>query len=131
MSRAPELPERLAGIGGLFRSVVAMNEPDHCKYRMLTQEYFGSKDTDLNRDKEALSPEANFQSVRRVIEDATAYFGRISEARRRNPTDDLASAIANAVVDGKPISDVDAMGYYITVTNFVGGPKSVPIRFSV
>jgi cytochrome P450 len=75
--------------------------------------------------------------------------------------------IANAVIDGQPISDVDAMGYYITVafaghdttasslagvlrqmlpriralelngtptrtvTNFVGGPKSVPIRFSV
>jgi cytochrome P450 len=174
--------ERRAGIGGLFRSVVAMNEPDHRKYRMLTQawfqpknlqnvearvrvlakryvdrleatgsecefvgeiavhypllvimsilgvpeedepmmlrltqEYFGNKDADLNRDKQVLSPEENFQAVRRVIEDATTYFGRISEARRRHPTDDLASVIANAVIDGKPISDVDAMGYYITV----------------
>ena len=174
--------ERRAGIGGLFRSVVAMNEPHHRKYRMLTQawfqpknlervesrvralarryvdrliatdgqcdfvdaiavhypllvimsilgvpeedepmmlrltqQYFGSKDTDLNRDKTTVSPEANFQAVRRVIEDANEYFGRISAARRSNPTDDLASVIANAVIDGKPISDVDAMGYYITV----------------
>jgi len=174
--------ERRAGIGGLFRSVVAMNEPDHRKYRMLTQawfqpknlqrveervralarryvdrleatggecdfvgevavhfplmvimsilgvpeedepmmlrltqEYFGSKDADLNRDRAALSADEHFQGVRRVIEDATAYFGEISAARRRNPTDDLASVIANAVIDGKPINDVDAMGYYITV----------------
>jgi len=174
--------ERKAGIGRLFRSVVAMNEPDHRKYRMLTQawfqpkslqkveasvralarryvdrlaatggqcdfvaeiavhyplfvimsilgvpdkdepmmlrltqEYFGSKDADLNRDKAALSPEAHFQAVRRIIEDANGYFGGISQARRRNPTDDLASVIANAVIDGKPIEDVDAMGYYITV----------------
>ncbi len=81
----------------------------------LTQEYFGSGDADLNRDKDALSPAARFDSVRRVIEDATSYFAKISEARRRNPTDDLASVIANAVIDGKPMSDVDAMGYYITV----------------
>src|SRR4030095_15559039 len=35
--------ERRAGIGGLFRSVVAMNEPDHRKYRMLTQAWFQPK----------------------------------------------------------------------------------------
>src|SRR5713226_7717104 len=32
-----------AGTGQQFRSVVAMNEPDHMKYRMLTQAWFVPK----------------------------------------------------------------------------------------
>src|SRR5262249_47738348 len=99
----------------VIMAILGVAEEEEPMMLRLTQEYFGNKDTDRNRDKAALSPEENFQAVRRVIEDATEYFGRISAARRRNPTDDLASVIANAVIDGQPISDVDAMGYYITV----------------
>jgi cytochrome P450 len=39
----------------------------------------------------------------------------VSDERRRHPTDDLASVIANSTIDGEPIADIDAMGYYITV----------------
>ncbi len=43
------------------------------------------------------------------------YFTAITEDRRANPKDDVASVIANATIDGKPIGHVEAMGYYIIV----------------
>lgn len=46
---------------------------------------------------------------------ALAYFRKVSDDRRRRPTDDLATVIANGEIDGRPIEDCEAMGYYITV----------------
>jgi len=50
-----------------------------------------------------------------VIVDFSNYFRELSEARRKTPTDDLASIIANGQIDGQPISDLEAMSYYIIV----------------
>jgi cytochrome P450 len=41
----------------------------------------------------------------------------LTQSRREHPTDDLASAIANARVDGEYLSDVDTMSYYIIVAS--------------
>ena len=43
------------------------------------------------------------------------YFSELTASRRANPTDDLASAIANGRVDGEPLSDVDTASYYVIV----------------
>ncbi|HCO45877.1 MAG TPA: cytochrome P450, partial [Erythrobacter sp.] len=45
--------------------------------------------------------------------DFEAYFAKLTAKRRANPTGDVASTIANAVVDGEPLNDRDMMGYYI------------------
>ena len=50
-----------------------------------------------------------------VVSDFSAYFRAITEDRRRNPRDDLATVIANAKIDGDYMPDHDAMGYYIIV----------------
>jgi hypothetical protein len=50
-----------------------------------------------------------------VIIDFSNYFRALSEDRRKRPTDDLSTVIANAVIDGQPISDLEAMSYYIIV----------------
>jgi len=42
-----------------------------------------------------------------------AYFNKLTEERRANPTDDLASVIANAKIDGQPLDPLATMGYYI------------------
>jgi cytochrome P450 len=47
--------------------------------------------------------------------DFFAYFQELTAARRAHPTDDLASAIANAVVDGQPLNDVETMSYYVII----------------
>ena len=39
------------------------------------------------------------------------YFNALTASRREQPTEDLASAIANARVDGEPLSDVDTTSY--------------------
>jgi cytochrome P450 len=42
-----------------------------------------------------------------VLLEFFSYFNELTTARRAHPTDDLASAIANARVDGEPLSDID------------------------
>jgi cytochrome P450 len=39
----------------------------------------------------------------------------IIEDRRKNPTDDLASVIANAQIDGQPMGPMETLGYYLIV----------------
>jgi cytochrome P450 len=50
-----------------------------------------------------------------VISDFFAYFGALTESRRANPTDDLASIIANATVDGQPLGPMETISYYVIV----------------
>jgi len=53
------------------------------------------------------------QLVAGAIADFEAYFAKLTAERRANPTDDVASTIANAVIDGEPLNDRDMMGYCI------------------
>jgi cytochrome P450 len=174
--------ERRRGAGQLFRSIVVMNEPEHAKYRALTQswfqraplrrfeakirdlarrsvarigelgsefdfaqeiaahypllvilailgvpeadepfllrltrEYFGNADAELSRGQTARSGVEALATTRAVIEEATKYFSELAAERRRAPRDDLASVVANSSIDGVPVGDVDAMGYFVTV----------------
>ena len=43
----------------------------------------------------------------------SSYFTAVTASRRANPTEDLASAIANATIDGEPLSDIDTVSYYV------------------
>ena len=42
-------------------------------------------------------------------------FNEVTASRRANPTEDLASAIANARIDGEPLSDIETVSYYVIV----------------
>ena len=41
------------------------------------------------------------------------YFGAVYDERRRQPREDVASVIANAIIDDKPISRPEALSYYL------------------
>lgn len=43
------------------------------------------------------------------------YFHELAADRRKNPTDDLASLIANAEIDGEPVGDLGVFGLYLIV----------------
>ena len=43
------------------------------------------------------------------------YFTALSAERRKNPMDDLATVIANAQIDSKPIGDFEAKSYYFII----------------
>lgn len=82
----------------------------------LTQEMFGGEDPDLNRARSVeLTPEQVTQFVIEAVRDFEGYFMKLAADRRASPQDDVATVIANAVVDGEPISDRNAAGYYIIV----------------
>lgn len=82
----------------------------------LTQEMFGGEDPDLNRARSVeLTPEQVTQFVIEAVRDFESYFMKLAADRRASPQDDVATVIANAVIDGEPISDRNAAGYYIIV----------------
>ena len=89
--------------------ILGLPESDYSRMLRLTQELFGQEDPDLQREPQ--SPEAR----EKVVEDFFAYFRDLAENRRETPTDDLATLIANAVVDGQPIGELPMLGYYIIV----------------
>jgi cytochrome P450 len=88
---------------------------DYPRMLRLTQELFGAQDPDVQRFQEALSDEQYAQLLLAVIQDFTTYFEAISADRRANPRDDLATLIANAQIDGAPIGQFEATGYYTIV----------------
>jgi cytochrome P450 len=87
-------------------SILGLPESDYPLMLKLTQEIFGAQDPELARG-------ASQEELLAVIMDFFQYFGRLIEERKANPTDDLASLIANAVVDGEPMPMMDQVGYYI------------------
>ncbi|MCL4117083.1 UNVERIFIED_CONTAM: hypothetical protein GTU68_050761 [Idotea baltica] len=50
-----------------------------------------------------------------IIGDFYTYFAELTEKRRQQPTDDLASLIANGQIDEAPMPDLETMGYYVIV----------------
>ena len=99
----------------VIMSILGVPEADEPRMLKLTQELFASADPDVSPETAALPPEMFMKAIGAVIADYERYFSNISAARRANPGEDLATVIANAEVDGKPISDVEAMGYYFLI----------------
>jgi cytochrome P450 len=89
--------------------VLGLPDTDYPRMLRLTQELFGQEDPDLQR--EPSSPEAR----EKVVEDFFTYFRALASDRRAAPTDDLATVIANGVVDGQPIRELPMLGYYVIV----------------
>lgn len=97
----------------VIMSIMGVPEEDEPRMLKLTQELFGASDPELGREAGKPVEEQEFDFG--VIVDFSNYFRALSEKKRANPTDDLASLIANSQVDGQPISDLEAMSYYIIV----------------
>jgi len=92
----------------VIMSLLGIPEDDFAFMLKLTQELVGNDDPELQR---GTSDEENMMAML----DMFAYFQKLTENRRANPTDDLASAIANATVDGAPLDDIQTVSYYAIV----------------
>lgn len=93
--------------------VIGVPESDEPRMLKLTQELFGNADPDLNRSGAVLDVDAGVDSIQSVVMDFMTYFNAITEDRRANPRNDLASVIANGTVNGQPLGHLEAMSYYI------------------
>jgi cytochrome P450 len=89
-------------------TLLGMPESDFGRMLQLTQEIFGGDDPERRRGE-------NPEDQMAVLLDFFAYFQRLIADRRENPTDDLASTIANAKIDGEYLSDLDAASYFVII----------------
>jgi cytochrome P450 len=89
-------------------AILGLPESDYPRMLQLTQELFGSADEELQRGP-------SDQDYIAVVSDFFAYFTELTHARRRDPQDDLTSVIANAMIDGQPLTDMQTISYYVIV----------------
>ncbi len=98
----------------VIMEVIGVPETDEPRMLKLTQELFGSADPELNRSGSAVGDtNTGVDTIQSVVMDFMTYFMAITEDRRANPRQDLASVIANGQVHGQPMGHLEAMSYYI------------------
>ena len=89
-------------------SILGLPEGDYGRMLQLTKELFGGADDELHRSR---NPEEQMA----VLLDFFQYFMALTADRRSHPTDDLASVIANATIDGHLLNDFDTASYYVII----------------
>jgi len=92
----------------VINSLLGLPDEDVPRLLKLTQELFGNADPELRRGETAEEAQA-------VIFDFFTYFNALTHERRANPTEDLASVIANAEIDGRQLNPGELMSYYIII----------------
>ncbi|BBX17619.1 cytochrome P450 [Mycolicibacterium duvalii] len=92
----------------VIMSLLGIPESDFPRMLTYTQELFGNDDAEFQRGE-------SMEERGLALFDMFNYFNEITAARRAHPTEDLASAIANARIDGEPLSDIDTVSYYLIV----------------
>ena len=98
----------------VIMEVLGVPESDEPRMLKLTQELFGNADPDLNRTgKSVTDVGGGVDSIQSVVMDFMMYFNAITEDRRANPRNDLATLIANGKINGEPMGHLEAMSYYI------------------
>jgi cytochrome P450 len=97
-------------------SILGLPESDYPRMLRLTQELFGTEDPDFTRAEGGVVTDMSTDAGMAVIMDFFAYFAGLTASRRTTPTPDLASMVANATIDGRPLEDTETFGYYLIVT---------------
>ena len=91
----------------IIMSILGLPRESEATMLKLTQEIFGGQDPDLARDPDLQKMNAD------TLLEFGAYFDEVIKDRRQHPRDDLASVLANAEVDGKPMEPLDQLSYFI------------------
>ena len=90
----------------VIMAIIGVAPEEEAMMLKLTQELFGGQDPTQSRGE-------NVDDGLNVLMDFFAYFTAIVEDRKQNPGDDLASVLANALVDGEPMEQLDQISYFI------------------
>ena len=95
----------------VIMTILGLPESDMQFVLRSTQQLFGASDPDMQDDSGDYG--------RTVFMQLMGYLGELVERRRREPTDDLASVIANGVIDGAPMAMLETLSYLL-VTSTAG-----------
>jgi cytochrome P450 len=131
--------DRMAALGGecdfvkevalwyplrVIMMILGVPPEDEAFMLKMTQEIFGPGDPDVaaetanKADANTAAFSASGDNTVDLMKTAMKlfeYFGKVTADRRAHPKDDVASVIANGMIDGQPIGDREAMSYYIIV----------------
>lgn len=95
----------------VLATILGIDERDEEDLLLWTQQIFAADDPDLQRV--GADP---LDAQRQVAADLYTLFDRIIQDRRANPSDDLASLIANAKLEnGEALGPIETFGYYMIV----------------
>lgn len=92
-------------------SIMGVPPEDDAHILKLTQQLFGFMDPELGYGQEL-----GEMGVLKVITDFSDYVNALIAERRARPTDDLATVLATAEIDGAPIDSFKQLSYFILVT---------------
>ncbi len=100
----------------VIMEILGVPPEDEPRMLKLTQELFGAGDPELNRSGgESRDNDTAMVELQAVIADFFMYFKALTDDRKANPRNDVASVIANGQINGEPINDFEAMSYYVIV----------------
>jgi cytochrome P450 len=89
-------------------AIMGLPESDFPRMLQLTQEIFGANDPEEARS-------TDITALLQTLGDFFLYYYNLTSERQANPTEDLASVIANAQIEGAPMGDMERISYYIIV----------------
>jgi cytochrome P450 len=92
----------------VIMSLLGLPESDFPRILKYSQELLGNDDAELQR---GVSMEERGLALFEMFN----YFNEVTASRRETPTEDLASTIANARIDGEPLPDIDTVSYYVII----------------
>jgi hypothetical protein len=91
----------------VLSTMLGVPREDEPRILRLTAAIFG------NDDPEFLAQENRSAAMQQLGLELYQYFSAIVEDRRAHPRDDLASVLANGLVDGQPMGPIETFGYYL------------------
>lgn len=102
----------------VIMDILGVPPEDESRMLALTQQFFGNQDPDLKRGSDSAASDNGLnlgQSMMEIVADFRVYFDQLTEQRRKNPRNDVASLLATATIDGEPLGDLQRLGYYIII----------------
>ena len=92
----------------VIMSVLGVPEADEPLMLKLTQQVFSGEDPEFGSGD-------GKQSMLAAFKEFAVYFHQVTADRRAHPRTDIASTIANGMVNGEPLGDLQMIGYYIII----------------
>ncbi len=92
----------------VITSLLGLPDEDVPRLLKLTQELFGIADPEPRRGE-------SVEDAQAVILDFFTYFTALTQQRRATPTEDLASVIANARIDGRELNPGELISYHVII----------------
>ncbi|WPB89247.1 cytochrome P450 [Streptomyces malaysiensis] len=101
-------------------TIIGVPEQDEALMTDITQRFFSPADPSINKGRTI--------DIGSTLEGAFAYFTDLAARRRQEPRNDVATVLANAEIDGEPISDFDRNSYFFLLA--IGGHDTTAVSLA-